>query len=144
MILGIIIGILIWNVVCCIVINTIGGDNICAAVGCGIVGCVCIVFENIFNEICYFIKGLRYKSALIDPNGKPCYCKPLNGEDTAILFEKGYKWNESLREKYNPEDGWDMFDCINKDIVNVRYTPVKIAKAESAYKLNLRKILKTP
>lgn len=141
MILGIIIGILIWNMVCCIIAFTpIGDDDVIANVGCGIVGLFLFLISFTFHSIKRAIKHKRFCSVLIDSEGKPCYCKPLNFDNQSAMFEKGYHWNENIANKYKPSDGWDLFICLDKDTVNLRYTPIKIAKAESLYKIKNKEL----
>lgn len=145
MILGIVIGILILNVVCCIVaLIPAGKDDDVVLVACGIVGLFLLLINSIVRFIKKIIKNKRFCSVLIDPEGKACYCKPLDFYSQSILFEKGYQWNENIANKYKPSDGWNLFICRDENSVNLRYTPVKIAKEESLYKIKnkeLKKIL---
>lgn len=73
----------------------------------------------------------KYKAALLDQNGGPCYCR---SDYADYLIEVGYSFNNYLRSKYNIEDGWNKEDC-SFQCVNVRYTPRKVVKAENMYKV---------
>ena len=84
----------------------------------------------------YFGKWLdekNYVAMLIDTNGTPCYCE--SKEQPELLINIDYQWNRAIREKYTQKDGWKRDHCICGEI-NLRYTPIKIAKAEGAYKVD--------
>ncbi len=88
------------------------------------------VFSIIQNMTLIFLHHY-YQTAMIDPLGGLCYC-PSDYAD--YLCEMDYGFNRGLTKKYKIEDGWRKSDCAF-DIVNVRYTPLKIIKAEDMYKV---------
>lgn len=134
---GIVIGVLIWNAITLICYLGLEDDEKVALIGAGIVGLVCLSFCCIIRFIKIAICNSKYCSALIDPNGKPCYCGYLSYKKEKKLFDKGYKWNLEVREKYTVDDGWNPNVCVYGTIPNLRYTPIQIAKQEGWYKLKI-------
>ena len=136
-IIGIVIGVLLWNAVTLICDLIFEDKDKVILIGAGIVGLVCLVFCWIIRIIKKIIYDCKYCSALIDPDGKPCYCKPLTRKNAKKLSDKGYTWNLKVREKYTVDDGWKANLCTYGTIPNLRYTPIKIAKQEGWYKLKI-------
>ena len=133
-IIGIVIGVLLWNAVTLICDLIFEDKDKVILIGVGIIGLICFGFCWIIRIIKKTIRHCKYCSALIDPDGKPCYCKPLTHENEKKLIDKGYTWNLKAREKYEIDNGWI---CVYSTIPNLRYTPLKIAKQEGWYKLKI-------
>ena len=133
MLLGIMIGALAWQLVTVFAYLLSKEDEDIAAIwGMGfwrllIYGCSIPLYY--FSE---WVKTKRYVAMMIDIDGNPCYCKSEDEPD--ILMNIGYKFNTVLRDKYTQQNGWKK-DHMVCGIVNVRYTPIKIAKIERAYKI---------
>lgn len=134
---GIVIGVLLWNAVTLICYLGLEDNEKVAFIGAGIVGLVCLSFCVIIRFIKIAIYSSKCCSALIDPNGKPCYCRYLSYKKEKKLFDKGYKWNLEVEEKYTVDDGWNPNVCVFGTLPNLRYTPLKIAKQEGWYKLKI-------
>ena len=136
-IIGIVIGVLLWNAVTLICDLIFEDKDKIILIGAGIIGLICFGFCWIIRIIKKTIYYCKYCSALIDPDGKPCYCKPLTHKNEKKLIDKGYTWNLKVREKYTVDDGWKTDLCVYGTIPNLRYTPLKIAKQEGWYKLKI-------
>lgn len=134
---GIVIGVLMWNAITLACYWITDNDDYTIMVGVGILGLIIIGIDKLIDKIKRVIFKRKYCSVLIDPNGKPCYCKPLSLDNENKLLEKGYQWNRNLKEKYSPSDGWDINSCADEHTINLRYTPIKIAKQEGMYKLKI-------
>ena len=80
----------------------------------------------------------HYVAMMLDTDNKPCYCR--SREEPDILQNIGYKWNNPLADKYKIADGWKKQQCVFGK-VNLRYTPIRIAKAEGAYKVDKKIIV---
>ena len=133
MLIGIVIGMLAWQTIIAIV-NVITCDDYKTAC-CG-VGIWIPLTYIITLPIAYILKRYKethYVAMMLDKDGRPCYCK--SSKEPEALNEFDYKWNEAIREKYKIEDGWKEHQCC-MGIVNIRYTPIKIALAEGAYKVD--------
>ena len=105
----------------------------------GVWGLLLIGISKVYRFIAHFIKVRKYVAMIIDPQGNPCYCK----DNEAFILVEGadYKWNYSIQKKYKIEDGWKK-DYCSFDVPNIKYTPLKIAKAEGAYKIDRKTISK--
>ena len=136
-IIGIVIGVLLWNMVTLVYYWITDNESYATMIGAGFWALVVIGIDKLVNKIEWIILKHKYCSVLIDPNGKACYCKPLSLDEENKLCKKGYQWNKTLKEKYSPSDGWDIASCVDKHTINLRYTPIKIAKQESMYKLKI-------
>jgi hypothetical protein len=79
----------------------------------------------------------HYVAMMLDTDNKPCYCR--SREEPDILQNIGYKWNNPLADKYKIADGWKKQQCVFGK-VNLRYTPIRIAKAEGAYRVDKKTI----
>lgn len=64
-------------------------------------------------------------------DGEAWYCTSNNDICGKLMCIFDYRWNEAIKKKYKPEDGWRKRDCFS-NCVSIRYTPIKIAKAEGA------------
>ena len=140
MILGIIIGVLLWQFFTLIVyFATKQCEEKTLAFGIGIWGLLLWGIVNMYDIIKHSIKVRKYVAMIIDPEGNLCYCKD---SDAFVLVEgAGYEWNYALKDKYKIEDGWKEEYC-SFGVPNIKYTPLAIAKAEGAYKVNRRIVRK--
>ena len=136
-IIGIVIGVLLWNTVTLVSYWITDNEDYTVMIGIGFWAPVVIGIDKLVNKIKWIILKHKYCSVLIDSNGKTGYCSPLSWEDESKLWEKGYQWNITLKEKYSPSDGWDIASCVDEHTINLRYTPIKIAKQEGMYKLKI-------
>ena len=129
--LQILVGALIWQLITTIVAIVVE-DEVCPSliVGGGVPACIVLGFCWCCRKVIKFINGRRYVSMLVK-DGKAWYCTSNNDMCGKLMVIFDYKWNDALRNKYKPDDGWRKRDC-SFDSVSVRYTPIKIAKAEGA------------
>jgi hypothetical protein len=102
----------------------------------GLVGGLTLLIIKICQKFNSWLGHVQYKGALLDLDGQPCYC---DSRDVNFYKDLGYTFNDILRSKYKIEDGWREKDC-SFGVPNLRYTPIKILKAEKAYKLKRRRI----
>lgn len=130
--LGLVVGILVWQFVVLIFCFIWQDEDKAIVASAGIVG---EVFLGIM-AICKLLKKLYrrsyYKAALIDFDGRLCYCQ---SSEMNYWVDRGYSKAAYLRDIYAVEDGWCRKDCSWPDVPNLRYTPLKILKKENAYKL---------
>ena len=75
---------------------------------------------------------------MLDPQGKVCYTESDKVDN--LLYEYGYKWADYIRNKYTIDDGFKSKDSNGYLIPNLRYTPMKIIKAENAYEIDYKKV----
>lgn len=129
--LWILVGALVWQLVTTIVAIVVE-DEVCPSlvVGGGIPACIVMGFCWCCRKAIKAINGHRYVSMLVK-DGEAWYCTSNNDMCGKLMDTFGYQWNETLWNKYKPEDGWRKQDC-HFGGVNARYTPIKIAKAEGA------------
>ena len=141
----------IWNFILILLIiwlvNTIiiiVAENASADVEIIAVYCACGIWVAIINgivKLCRIIrrnyKRKHYKAILIDPQGKVCYTESNKVDN--LVNEYGYKWADYIRDKYTIKDGFDPNNCI-WNTPNIRYTPMKINKAENAYEIDYKKV----
>lgn len=139
LLLSILIGAILWQLVC-LIVNIISNNENTATISMGIwYLSVWLIITPIYS-LKQWYNHKKYVAMLIDNNGKPCYC---NSEKTPdyLVNEKGFLWNNKIRDKYKHEDGWSKEHCVLG--INLRYTPIKIAKLENAYEVKVsRKELK--
>ena len=129
--LWIFVGALIWQLITTIVAIVVE-DDVCPSliVGGGIPACICLGFFWCCRKVIKFINGRRYVSMLVK-DGESWYCTSNDNTCGKLMDVFNYEWNNALQNKYEPEDGWRKEDCFFNS-VNIRYTPIKIAKAEGA------------
>lgn len=129
--LWILIGALVWQLITTIVAIVVE-DEVCPSliVGGGIPACIVLGFCWCCRKAIKSVNGRRYVSMLIK-DGEAWYCTSNNDMCGKLMCIFDYQWNEAIQKKYKPEDGWRKRDCFC-DNVNIRYTPIKIAKAEGA------------
>lgn len=101
--------------------------------GVGLVGLVFKGIETVIGTAIGFIRSRRYVSMMRNAkDGKLYYCPPCHDlVDKLMEYDETYKWADEIHSKYKPSDGWRKLDCVC-GCVNIRYTPIKIAKAEGA------------
>lgn len=134
--LGLIIGVIIWqtlSLVFCFIWQEDENKYVLATTG--LVGWLALLVIKICQKYSSWLGHNRYKGALLDIEGKPCYC---DSRDVNFYKDLGYTFNEALRSKYKVEDGWRKKDCSFPGVPNLRYTPIKVLRAEKAYKLRRR------
>lgn len=137
----ILILLIIWLVNTIIIIVA---ENASADVEIIAVYCACGIWVAIINgivKLCGTIhrnyKRKHYKAILLDPQGKVCYTESDKVDN--LLNEYDYKWADYIRDKYTIKDGFDPNNCI-WNTPNIRYTPMKIIKAENAYEIDYKKV----
>jgi hypothetical protein len=137
--IGLISGIILWqflSLVFCFLWQEDEDKYVLATTG--LVGGLALLIIKICQRFNSWLGHKKYKGALLDPDGQPCYC---DSRDVNFYKDSGYTFNDALRSKYKVEDGWREKDC-SFGVPNLRYTPIKILKAENAYKLKRRRINK--
>lgn len=104
--------------------------------------CACGIWVAIINgviKLCRIIhrnyKRKHYKAILLDNEGRVCYIDSYNAD--FAINELGYKWADYIRNKYTIDDGFKSKDSNGYLIPNLRYTPMKIIKAEHAYEIKI-------
>lgn len=129
--IGIIIGIVIWQV-CSLIFYYIWMHNEEKAIvaSAGIAGGIVLLVGNTY----IWFKKLRhvwfFKAALMKEGDEQIYyCRSKDSE--YYIHAQGYRWATELRNKYTIEDGWRKGDC-SFGTINIRYTPNKILKKENA------------
>ena len=129
--LWILVGVLTWQLITMIV-AIIVEDEVCQSliVGGGIPACIVMGFCWCCRKAIKAIDGRKYVSMLIK-DGEAWYCTSNNDMCSKLILIYDYQWNEAFGKKHKPEDGWRKRDCF-LNCVNIRYTPIKIAKAEGA------------
>ena len=103
--------------------------------------CACGIWVAIINGIIKLCRTIHqnykrkyYKAILLDPQGKVCYIDSYNAD--FATNELGYKWADYIIDKYTIKDGFDPNNCMG-NTPNIRYTPIKIIKAEHAYEIKI-------
>ena len=140
MILGIFIGVLLWQLLALIIyVITKEDEEKALSFGVGVWGLILKGFFQICDHIRHFIKVRKYVAMLLDPEGYPCYCK--DNEAFSLVEGAGYEWNYAIKHNYSIEDGWKKKYCPF-GVPNIKYTPISIAKAEGAYKVSRETISK--
>lgn len=129
--LWILVGALAWQLVTTIV-AIVAEDEVCPSliVGGGIPACVVMGFCWCCRTVIKAINGRRYVSMLVK-DGELWYCTSNDDMCGKLMLAFDYQWNDDILKKYRPQDGWRKQDC-SPYVVNIRYTPIKIAKAEGA------------
>ena len=133
--LGLISGIILWqllSLIFCFAWQEDEDKYVLATTG--LIGVITLLIFKICQRFESWLNHMRYKGALLDQEELPCYC---DSRDVNFYKDLGYTFNEPLRTKYKVEDGWREKDC-SFGVPNLRYTPIKILKAENAYKLRKR------
>lgn len=130
----ILIGALAWQTVTTVVlIATDENETATIWAGIGIIGAIIAGIFAVVRNIIRWVDSRRYVSLMINAvNGRLYYCPSEHSlVDKIMEYNKSYKWANKIIYKYNPSDGWRKDDCIFGG-VNLRYTPIKVAKAEGA------------
>lgn len=130
----ILIGTLAWQAVVTIVLIATNEDEKATFwVGIGLVGAIVVGVCAAIRNTIKWINSRRYVSLMVNTNdGKLYYCPSRRDLCGKIMeYDDAYKWADDVRYKYKPSDGWRKDDC-SFGCVNLRYTPIKIAKAEGA------------
>lgn len=136
-------GALAWQAIV-LLVALVTNENDDAVIWSGI-GLVGLVFKGIVTVIGMaigFVASRRYVSVTRNAkDGKLYYCPSWhNLVGKLIEYDETYKWAYDINSKYKPSDGWRKCDC-SFECVNIRYTPIKIAKAEGAIPVD-RTVLK--
>jgi hypothetical protein len=135
--IGLIIGIIVWqfaSLIFCFLWQEDEDKYVMATTG--LVGGLCLAVIKVVDKIKAAYGQYNYKAALVDSEGKLCYCESREADD--YIQSNQYFWAFYLRDKYVIEDGWRRQDCwVGK--ISLRYTPVKVLRAEGAYRLPNRK-----
>lgn len=139
----ILIGALAWQAVVLIVVLATNEDP--GAViwsGVGLVGVIIAGVCSIIRNTSKWINSRRYVSLMVNTDdGKLYYCPSWrNLVDKLMRYNQTYKWADEIQYKYKPSDGWCKNDC-SFGCINLRYVPIKIAKAEGAIPVD-RAVLK--
>ena len=135
LLLGMLIGAVLWQLVC-LIMNIISTNENTDIISMGIWYLLVWLITPPIHALKQWYNHNKYVAMLIDNNGKPCYCNSEKIPDY-LVNEKGFEWNEKIRDKYKLEDGWNKEHCIIG--INLRYTPIKIAKLENAYEVKINK-----
>ena len=130
---------LVWfaNTVIIAISEEMGADaeTIAGYCACGI----WIIIIKVIVDLCRTIyrnhKRKYYKAILLDNEGRVCYIDSYNAD--FAINELGYKWADYIRNKYTIDDGFKSKDSNGYLIPNLRYTPMKIIKAEHAYEIKI-------
>ena len=130
----VLIGALVWQAITmliCIVTNEDETATIWA--GVGFVGAIIVGVCTAVRNTIKLINSRRYVSLMVNTkNGKLYYCPSWRDLVSKLMeYDGAYKWADNIQNKYKPSDGWRERDCFS-GCVNIRYTPIKIAKAECA------------
>lgn len=132
--LWLIYGALAWQTVVLIVaLVTNEDDKAVIWSGVGLVGLVFKGVETVIITAIAFVSSRRYVSLIRNAkDGKLYYCPSWHDLVGKLMeYDEAYKWADDIKTKYKPSDGWRKFDCTF-GCVNIRYTPIKVAKAEGA------------
>lgn len=105
----------------------------------GLVGGVLLLVIKLTNICKSWWRRAHFKAALVDKDGKLCYCESRDADFyvMAVADEENkalYNWARHLRDKYTVSDGWRDRDC-RMGVISLIYTPIKVLKAEGAYRL---------
>ena len=129
--IGIIIGIVIWQV-CSLIFYYIWMHHEEKAIvaSAGIAGGIVLLVGNTYIWFKKLWHSWFFKAALVkEGDAQIYYCRSKDSE--YYIQALGYKWATELRNKYTIEDGWCKGDC-RFGTINIRYTPNKILKKENA------------
>lgn len=136
-------GVLTWQAIVLIVaLFTNEDDKAVIWSGVGLVGLVFKGIETVIGTAIAFIRSRRYVSLIRNAkDGKLYYCPSWHNLVGKLMeYDEAYTWANDIWIKYKPSDGWRKCDCIF-GCVNIRYTPIKVAKAEGAIPVD-RAVLK--
>ena len=131
--IGLIIGIVVWqfaSLIFCFLWQEDEDKYVMATTG--LIGGLCLGLIKIVEKIKTFYGHKMYKAALVDNEGKLCYCESKDADEYTQAGQ--YSWAFYLRNKYKIEDGRRRTDCW-VGTISLRYVPVKVLKAEGAYRL---------
>lgn len=137
--IGLIVGVIVWQIaslIFCFIWQE-DEDKFIVAVT-GLIGSLCLVVFKVVDKIKATYGHYKYKAALVDNEGKLCYCE--SNEADNYTQSNQYFWAFYLRDKYTIEDGWRRQDCW-VGTISLRYAPIKVLKAEGAYRLPPKKDL---
>lgn len=130
----VLISVLVWQAITMLVCIVTNEDETATMwTGIGVVGAIVIgVCATIRNAI-KLINSRRYASLMVNTEDDKLYYCPSWHDLVGKLMEydDAYKWADDIKRKYKPSDGWRKLDC-SFGCVNIRYTPIKVAKAEGA------------
>lgn len=136
-------GALAWQAIVLIVaLFTNEDDKAVIWSGVGLVGLVFKGIETAIGTVIAFVVSRRYVSVMRNAKDDKLYYCPSWHDLVGKLMEydDAYKWADEIQSKYKPSDGWRNRDCPF-GCVNIRYTPIKFAKAEGAIPVD-RAVLK--
>lgn len=127
-------GMLAWQAIVLIVVLVTNEDGKAVVwSGVGLVGAIVAGVCSLIRKTIKWINSCRFVSLVTNINdGKLYYCpswRDLVGK--LMEYDCAYKWADEIQHKYKPSDGWRERDCCF-GCINLRYTPIKIAKAEGA------------
>lgn len=125
-------GTLAWQAIT-VLVCIVTDDDATVYIGIGVVGWVVVGVCKAIRNVIKLINSKRYVSLIFNAeDNKLYYCSSWhNLVDKLMEYSDAYQWANDIRNKYKPSDGWRKHDCCC-DCVNMRYTPIKIAKAEGA------------
>lgn len=126
-------GMLAWQALVLLIYFITDDEEKAVYVAVGAPGLVYLCLAKTVKSIALAVNSHRYVSLLRNQtDGRLYYCRSSNYlADTIMWYDDAYDWARDLRAKYKPSDGWREYDCTNT-LVNFRYTPIKVAKAEGA------------
>lgn len=136
-------GVLTWQAIVLIVaLFTNENDRAVIWSGVGLVGLVFKGVETVIGTTIVFIHSQRYVSVMRNAkDGKLYYCPSWHDLAGKLMeYDGAYTWADDIQSKYKPSDGWRKRDC-SFGCVNIRYTPIKVAKAEGVIPVD-RAVLK--
>ena len=136
-------GVLAWQAIVLIVaLFTNEDDRAVIWSGVGLVGLVFKGIEKVIGTTIGFVASRRYVSMMRNTkDGKLYYCPSWHDLVGKLMeYDETYKWADDIQRKYKPSDGWRKRDC-SFGCVNIRYTPIKVAKAKGAIPVD-RAVLK--
>lgn len=130
----ILIGALVWQaIVLLVALFTNEDDKAVIWAGVGLVGLAFKGVETVIGTTIRFVVSRRYVSVVRNAKDDKLYYCPSWHDlvDKLMEYDEAYKWADEIQNKYKPSDGWRKLDC-SFGCVNIRYTPIKVAKAEGA------------
>lgn len=139
----VLIGALAWQTITMLVcVVTDENETATMWTGVGVVGAIIVGVCTAVRNAIKLINSRRYVSLVVNSNdGKLYYCPSWHDLVGKLMeYDEAYKWADEIQSKHKPSDGWRKLDC-NFGCVNIRYTPINIAKAEGAIPVD-RAVLK--
>lgn len=134
---GIIFLFIYWFIALVVILLTNENETVVSFCACGIMLLISWGVSYLYGKIEKYYSSKKYKAVLLDKDGRPCYCNSI--DEPNYLLKIGYEWYNDLRNKYKLSDGWRKNDCY-RDMINLRYTPIKIVKEIDAYKVPVAEI----